>query len=441
VRCPRCGNENPETNRFCGMCGATLLQAGQTAAATPAQSTTSPFNEKRVEVGSQPTAARPASPATPVPTAARPAAPSAPTREGAPMVTGPSFLGLNQPASSQSTSRGRAGTGNRLSIDPNAQPSSRNLNYLLEDDEPNRGGAAKYVVILVALALAAGLGYLRWRNQGFGWLNPHAEKPAAATQSSDNGNPASSPPATNNNASPASSPAAPSGNAAQSGGALSAPATPSPAPSSPTTSVPATSAPVNSAQTPNTNTNSAPNAATPTSGNPAAAETSSPSSSQSSAGQPSSPQASSPASSTQSAESKTADSAEGASAATDQTTADEDRAKPSAIKPSEAKPAKPVDVVAEAQKYLYGKGVPQSCDRGLKILKPAADHANAKAMIGMGALYSAGLCTPRDLPTAYRWFAMALRKDPSNQDVQTDLEKLWGEMTQPERQLAIKLSQ
>jgi TPR repeat protein len=97
--------------------------------------------------------------------------------------------------------------------------------------------------------------------------------------------------------------------------------------------------------------------------------------------------------------------------------------------------------VAEAQKYLYGKGVPQSCDRGLKILKPAADHANAKAMIEMGALYSAGLCTPRDLPTAYRWFAMALRKDPSNQDVQTDLEKLWGEMTQPERQLAIKLSQ
>jgi hypothetical protein len=45
------------------------------------------------------------------------------------------------------------------------------------------------------------------------------------------------------------------------------------------------------------------------------------------------------------------------------------------------------------------------------------------------------------LPTAYRWFAMALRKDPNNQAVQTDLEKLWGEMTQPERQLAMKLSQ
>jgi TPR repeat protein len=97
--------------------------------------------------------------------------------------------------------------------------------------------------------------------------------------------------------------------------------------------------------------------------------------------------------------------------------------------------------VAEAQKYLYGKGVTQNCSRGLGILKPAAEHANPKAMIEMGALYSAGLCTPRDLPTAYRWFAMALRKDPDNQSVQTDLEKLWGEMTQPERQLAMKLTQ
>ena len=27
MRCARCGNENPEDNRFCGMCGATLLAA------------------------------------------------------------------------------------------------------------------------------------------------------------------------------------------------------------------------------------------------------------------------------------------------------------------------------------------------------------------------------------------------------------------------------
>lgn len=111
------------------------------------------------------------------------------------------------------------------------------------------------------------------------------------------------------------------------------------------------------------------------------------------------------------------------------------------MKPSAAVSAQSADSVALAQKYIYGKRVRQDCDRGLRILKPAADQANAKAMIEMGALYSAGLCTPRDLPTAYRWFALALRKDPTNQALNADLEKLWGEMTQPERELAIKLTQ
>jgi TPR repeat protein len=99
------------------------------------------------------------------------------------------------------------------------------------------------------------------------------------------------------------------------------------------------------------------------------------------------------------------------------------------------------DQVIEAQRYIYGRGVTQDCEHGMRLLKPAAAQANEKAMIEMGALYSAGLCTPHDLPTAYRWFAMALRKDPESQSAQADLQKLWGEMTQPERQLAIKLSQ
>ena len=77
----------------------------------------------------------------------------------------------------------------------------------------------------------------------------------------------------------------------------------------------------------------------------------------------------------------------------------------------------------------------------MRLLKPAANQANPKAMVEMGALYSAGLCTPHDLPTAYRWFALALRKDPENQAVQNDLQKLWGEMTQPERKLAIQMTQ
>jgi hypothetical protein len=45
------------------------------------------------------------------------------------------------------------------------------------------------------------------------------------------------------------------------------------------------------------------------------------------------------------------------------------------------------------------------------------------------------------LPTAYRWFALALHLQPDNQVLQNDLQNLWSQMTQPERQLAIKLSQ
>jgi len=40
-----------------------------------------------------------------------------------------------------------------------------------------------------------------------------------------------------------------------------------------------------------------------------------------------------------------------------------------------------------------------------------------------------------------RWFALALHKEPDNPSLQNDLQKLWSQMTQPERQLAIKLSQ
>jgi TPR repeat protein len=94
-----------------------------------------------------------------------------------------------------------------------------------------------------------------------------------------------------------------------------------------------------------------------------------------------------------------------------------------------------------AEKYIYGRGAPQDCDRGMKTLRPAAAKGNARAMISLGALYATGVCAPRDLPTAYHWFALALRKQPNDQPLQDNMEKLWGRMTQPERQLAIRLSQ
>jgi len=377
VRCPRCGNENPGTNRFCGMCGATLLQEPAPAA-------------KPVAVESPRAAQAPVVKAEPAP---QPPPSPAQTRIESPpstSISGPSFLGLNDPPPHDTSKRGS------LSIDPD-RSSSGNLDYLLDDEEPKTGGGGKWLLILAVLAIAAGLGYWRWKNGSFPTLLGSTKKPEAAQTESAPDN--SGPPAPGSkSATPASTDSA------------THPAAPETGNSTPTASQPATQPAI---QPP----------ATTSAGSDAAQAHPAPPDTRNS--DDASDDAPVPAAKTK-----------------------PEPVKPSAVKPANKpaptpQPARPAggDSIAEAQRYLYGKGVRQDCDRGLKLLKPAAEKANPKAMIEMGALYSAGLCTPRDLPTAYRWFAMALHKDPENQAVQTDLQKLWSEMTQPERQLAIRLSQ
>jgi len=119
------------------------------------------------------------------------------------------------------------------------------------------------------------------------------------------------------------------------------------------------------------------------------------------------------------------------------------------VAPAEAHP-KPVvkpapkpsaDLVAQAEKLVYGDGVPQDCDRGLGAMRPLATASDPRAMIALGALYTTGTCVPRDLPTAYSWYARALHQTPDNLTLQQDMKQIWGQMTAPERQLAIRLSQ
>ncbi len=402
MRCSRCGNENLDGNRFCGMCGATLLAASTTAASASVQSAAP--SATKVPSSAPPA---PVQPQTPPPSRT-----TAPVSDDAPFISGPSFLGLNDPAPRKRAS---------LSTDPHASSSAGNLDYLLEDEEaPRHGGAGKFVLILLALALAAGFGYLRWKNQKFGWLGAGTNKPSAAAQNPDatGTNPATptelsapSTPATTPSIQPVPDPTAAPPAAANTG--------------SPNTASPNTASPAASTSTANPTTGSTPASSAPTTvDNTAAPSNTAPSSTAAA------PAATEPAAS-----------APDTSAATSPKPAKPADARPTPKPPAAVKPAKPFDSVAEAQKYLYGKGVPQDCERGMRLLKPAVNQSNPKAMIEMGALYSAGLCTPHDLPTAYRWFALALRKDPDNQAVQSDLQKLWGEMTQPERQLAIKLSQ
>jgi hypothetical protein len=453
VRCGKCGNENAEANRFCGMCGAPLGAKNQVAGLSPVQSPGVPAGTiaapKPTVIPSQPLPTQPASvrpvavqpiaqptPPLPVEPAGLAGAPverrPAPLasfdvkrdsdlnrddeRDQGPIISGPSFLGSNKPAPRRAGLHAD-GYGHSGREDLRA---SGNVDYLLDDEEEPKRGWGKLLVIVVALALAGGLGYLRWKQGGFDWLKAGDKKPQATQPSAD-----AAPSGTDNNGSPAGAAAAPDGAASAAGGAATSPA------------AGGTAAPPAETAAPQ---------ATPsqTAPSPAAAESSQNNS-------PATPQATGSETKLGEANPPADSASENADSDSDKQSPEQEQpaapkaaarktatAKPTAAKPS---PAKPVDSVAEAQRYIYGRGVRQDCDHGLKMLKSSAGQSDAKAMISLGALYSTGTCAPHDLPTAYRWFALALHKQPDNQALQDDLQKLWSQMTQPERQLAIKLSQ
>lgn len=115
--------------------------------------------------------------------------------------------------------------------------------------------------------------------------------------------------------------------------------------------------------------------------------------------------------------------------------------------PAEAKKTAPAadaqnaQLLNNAQRYLYGNGVPQSCDRALSYLRQAVDNDSAKAKSTLGGLYATGHCVPLDRAVAYKWFAQALRQDPNNSYLSHDLEMLWNQMTPAQKQLAIRMTQ
>jgi len=283
--------------------------------------------------------------------------------------------------------------------------SSGHLDYLLEDEEEPKRGWGKLAMVVIALVLAGGFGYLRWKQGGFDWLNAGEKKPAAATQNVE------SPQGTADSGS--ATPAASNTGRAAPDAATSG----STAPAAATSGTPATTEAPAAQANPQTSVPENPSAQT---------------------APPAQSSQANPTSSAPPANSTTAQPADADAAA--QSPPAEAPVVPKA-RPPKPTPAKPVDPAVEAERYIYGRGVHQDCDHGLRLLKPAAEQSNPKAMIALGALYSTGTCTPRDLPTAYRWFALALHKEPDNQPLQDDLQKLWSQMTQPERQLAIKLSQ
>ena len=300
-------------------------------------------------------------------------------------------------------------------------PSDRpyhNLDYLLDDDEPKSHKGLIFLGI-IALALIAGLGWLRFRNIGLPDLISDLRARASAKQPAQAPppNPAdSSPPPANADQQNTPATSTPPSPAAPMAGASTTPpssgATPSPAtPASPASNTPGSSlSPVPSSADSN------PAAVTPASPSPTGSDSSVPAADAESENPAATPSA------------KPAD-------------APVPKPKPTP-KPAPKPAPKPPDQVTLGEQYLYGRGgMPQNCERGLRYVKPAADQSNPKAMITMGALYATGHCLSRDLPTAYRYFALALRVDPENGPLRQNAEMVWKQMTAEERKQAIRLTQ
>jgi Sel1 repeat len=289
-------------------------------------------------------------------------------------VSGPSFLGLGD-------------------------ESSRDLDYLLED-EPPRGHGRLYFALLLLVVSAALLAW-HWQRDGYPWAGL-IQKPATTAPPAQ----AAPAPPTQASAPPAVIPVEPTAN----------PAPPESQPASGEATPPAVG------DTPAANTPPAAPAAKP-------AEPMQPSDA-AGAGD-----AAAKAPATEAPQATAAETAEPERKQTPAATS-----KKLAPKPSTAAPADTFEdrLVADGERYLYGRGVPEDCDRAQRNLQIAARQSNPKAQTLLGAMYATGHCVGRDLPSAYRWFAKALHGDPGNSRVQRDLEVLWKQMTPEERLLAMK---
>jgi hypothetical protein len=378
VICPSCGENNSANFRYCGMCG-TALDAPRRPVGAPRTAGTDAqraFTLQNDAVVEDAARAR---------TTARA---SAGAVHEPPPSAGPSILGLNQPFPETNESRSVSGTST-------GEPFS-GLDSFFEPDDP--GVSARGIIFL--LLLLVGLGAGGW------WAYAHYNGPKSGTAAQTT----TQLPAEQANApEPAANNPAPSAKTPEASASTNPNSSPSSAsnttPSQPAAASPAESA--NSAPPPGAEAKSDQNPST----TPKPAERS-------------------PASERPSSSERAARNQKIARAAI----------KP-APRPSSAAPAsgdKGDAAFKRGEAYLYGRGLPENCDQAIKNLKEASAKQNAKARSTFGTMYATGHCVPRNLPTSYSWFALALHADPNNQILEKDLTAVWNQMTPPERQVAAK---
>jgi hypothetical protein len=389
VICPNCREDNASNFRFCGMCGTALEPRRPLGA--PALDPLSAF----------PPAVPPASPSRTAnsPTPMRPVVVADALRTAdkpVPPLTGPSILGLNQPAANpHSTDRSTPHEPDlrEPSMDLLRERSFSGLDSFLEPEQPKTGGRR----ILLMVSLLAALGGAAWWTYTNYLGATEERKPEPATSIA--GETSAEKPSTQ---------------------AGTQDATPAPAAGSSQAAGPSAAVPggrVPESQTENANAGPDATRKTADAGAKPAVEA-----------KPMTP----------------APPAKMKNAPADKVEARRVPSIPSS-KPSITPTATTADTgdadFRKGEAYLYGRGAGENCAEAVKYLKAASAKSSAKARSAFGTMYATGHCVQRDLPTSYLWFALALRVDPNNQILEKDLNAVWNQMTPPERQMATRMKQ
>ncbi len=96
------------------------------------------------------------------------------------------------------------------------------------------------------------------------------------------------------------------------------------------------------------------------------------------------------------------------------------------------------DLLAEGEKYYYGRGVVSNCKLAVQKFEEAAKLGNARAMSHLGSMYGSGRCVPFNRVKAYQWFAKAKNADPTNHWLDSSMDMLWRNMSTNERAAILK---
>lgn len=108
------------------------------------------------------------------------------------------------------------------------------------------------------------------------------------------------------------------------------------------------------------------------------------------------------------------------------------------VEPESEPASESAHLLADGEKYLYGRGVPSNCRRAIQNFQSAAGLDSAKAMSRLGSLYASGRCVEFDRVKAYQWFAKAKNADPNDTWVEASMDMLWRSMNRKERAAVLK---